>query len=329
VRPYRFALPLLALALALLVLPPAPPSGGAPRAQAGPLVFYTTPGATTPQMPLWQAIADGALPELKDMEVRSWKNLDDLRSAMLAGQGDLWLGHVEGFAQAARLGAPVKLVAITAWRKFTLFSNRPDIRTVDDLLACPPGTELAVAPPQSPAVPVLQSLERHGLPRFTYVAHEPKQLTLDILRGRAALAVLPEPLGTVLLQKAPGLKAVTQVEDLYGRFSGREPLLPLAGIAVNARLAEERPELVKRLQAALVAAGHRLAEHPEDGLAALPAEFNAFMPREIVRASLARDRVLVRPAGQCREAVARYLALIEGHAEADAQAALPEGLLWP
>ncbi|MBU1003301.1 MAG: hypothetical protein KKE73_12385 [Proteobacteria bacterium] len=303
-------------------------AGANPQQTAPGLSFYTTGGATTPQMPFWKAVADGTLPELEHLDVHYWKNLDDLRGLMLTGKGDLWLGHVEGFAQAAMRGAPVRLLAVTGWRKFSILARDPQIRTVADLLHSPPGTRLAVTPPQSPAVSILRELEQYGLPRFEYIPHEPRQLTLEALQGGPDLILVPEPLTTVLLNKVPELHVVAQVEKLYGRFTGREPLLPIAGIAVNERLARERPQLVLKLQQALLRAGTELAGDPEAGIQTLPEEFGRFIGRDTIRDSLARDLILVRPAGECRELVIQYLALVLApHGGADV-GKLPDDFFW-
>ncbi|WP_126377637.1 ABC transporter substrate-binding protein [Desulfovibrio ferrophilus] len=274
------------------------------------LTFYTTGGATTPQMPFWKAVADSAIPELDNLDVHYWKNLDDLRGVVLAGRGDLWLGHIEGFAQAAMRGAPVRLLAVTGWRKFSILTNAPNIQTLEDLLQCPAGTELAVAPPQSPAIPIMRTMESFGLPRFVYVPHEPRQLMLESLQKPSILILTPEPMTTVLLGKIPGLHVVAQVEDLFGRFTGRVPLLPIAGIAINEQLARQRPELIHALQQALVNAGQELAEAPTKGLESLPEDFEQFMTRDIVRDSLKRDIILVRPARECREIITQYLSMV-------------------
>jgi len=304
---------------------PAPHAGAAP-----PLRFHTSGQATTPQMPLWSAIKRGTLPELADMEVRHWKNLDDLRASLLAGQGDIWLGHLEGFAQAALRGAPVRLVAITGWRKFSVLTTRKDARELADL-AGPDGlVRLAVTPRESPAMAVLREVERRGGPPMAFTLAEPRQLLLDATRGEVCDMVVPEPLTTVLLDKVPGLRVLAAVEDLYTQAAGGDGTLPLAGLAVNARLCAERPELVGRLLRAMGDEAVALAHDPERAVAVLPAEFAAFIDPATVRRSLERDPIQVRPAADCREAVRAYLALVVPESVGpDGASRLPEGFFWP
>lgn len=302
----------------------------APAGGASALCFHTSGQATTPQMPLWAAIERGTLPELAHMDVRHWKNLDDLRASLLAGQGDIWLGHLEGFAQAALRGAPVRLVAVTGWRKFSVLTTRADARELADLAGPDGVVRLAVTPRESPAVAVLREVERRGGPPMAFTLAEPRQLLLDATRGAACDMLVPEPLTTVLLDKVPGLRVLAAVEDLYSRAAGGDGTLPLAGLAVSARLCAERPELVARLLQAMQDEAPALASTPERAVAVLPAQFAAFIDPATVRRSLERDLIRVRPAAQCREAVLAYLAMVLPESVGpDGASLLPGGFFWP
>jgi NitT/TauT family transport system substrate-binding protein len=272
------------------------------------LVIYTTGQATTPQMPLWKALAEedlGFTPQ-----VRYWKNLGDLRGALLAGKGDIWVGHVDGFAQAALRGAPVRLVAVTGWRKFYFLTSRDDIHNFNDISSLPETTTVAAAPPQSPGVAVMRALEGKEGPRFDYALYEPKQLALEAMRGSHDLLLLPEPLVTVLLEKNPDLRVAGSLEEEYGRLTHGAPVLPLAGIAVNTNTLRRHPELEKTLCTALLAQEAPLRDDPESGLETLPKAFADFIPPALVRKSLARDVIRVRSARQARSSIRDYLRMI-------------------
>ncbi|MDR2456833.1 MAG: hypothetical protein LBE49_09615, partial [Deltaproteobacteria bacterium] len=109
-------LPVLALAALICLF-----SGEEAIAQKR-IEIYTAQTATTAQLPLMAAIKAGWPGEGCEVAINYWKNLDDLRALVLAGKGDIWVGHVEALARAAGRGAPVALAEITAWRKFFLVS---------------------------------------------------------------------------------------------------------------------------------------------------------------------------------------------------------------
>jgi len=269
---------------------------------------YTTGLATTPQIPFWKALADGDLGFTP--EVHYWKNLDDLRGILLAGKGDIWIGHIDGFAQAARRGAPIQLACVSGWKKFHFLTTRPDIHTFEDIAKLPRGTEIASAPPHSPGVAVLRSVEGKGLPAFSYAPHEPKQLALKAVQGSADLLLLPEPLVTVLLKKKPELRVVASVEEEYGRLTGTDPVLPIAGIAVNTNTLKQHPELANRIREAMRKQEKALMTNPAAGLETLPPEFETFIPRPIVEASLERDVIRVRTAREAEAQIRDYLSML-------------------
>lgn len=268
------------------------------------LTLYTSASATTPQMALWSAIHSGELLELCNIRVMIWKNLDDLRGVLLAGKGDLWLGHTEGFAQAHDLGAPVRLLYISAWRKFHLVSTDPELASFAELQ----GRELAYAPVGSPAVPILRSLLKNGV--IDFKPHEPKQLAMMLISGRIDTALAPEPQVSSLLQAVPGLRVVESVEDVYGRHTGHPPRMPIAGMAVHARTLEQHPEIVYGLVAAVLRHSVMVHDAPESGVAALPEAFEPFIAKDLVLASLERDVILVLPASQVRDEISTYLGLV-------------------
>ncbi|MBT3374395.1 MAG: ABC transporter substrate-binding protein [Lentisphaerae bacterium] len=300
-------------------------NGNAPPA----LVFYTNPGATTPQLPFWAAKAAGHLDDIFTIEVRTWKNVVDLQGALLAGKGDLWLGHLEGFARARRMGAPVRILAVSGWRKMNIVSTDPAIRSLEDLA----GTVLPYAPVGSPGVPVLEFLLGTRKDDIQLRPHEPKQLALLMLQGKARSALLPEPLVTTLLRKVDGLRVVENLEELYGRQTGGLPRMPLAGFAVNDAFLARHPARVSQLLACLTAAAGALAISPDAAAAAMPEMFTPFVSRDIVRESLTRDVILVEPASKVAEEIRQFLALVAPDALAEEEPGgarqLPPGLLVP
>jgi NitT/TauT family transport system substrate-binding protein len=270
------------------------------------LTFYTTGSATTPQLAFWAAIQNGEILEICNIHVRFWKNLDDLRAMLLAGKGDLWLGHTEGFAQAHGAGAPVQLLFISGWRKFFVVSTDPEARS----LSAFQGRDLPYAPHGSPAVPVLRALQGDGGEPIGFKPYEPKQLALMLISGRIDAALVPEPLVTRLLEKVDGLQIIDSVEDIYGRHTGQAPRMPIAGIAVNTRTVETYPRVIRKIAGILLQEARKLEINPLPGVDALPDVFEAFMTKEQIRESLQRDKVLSLPAADVQEEIQTYLGFL-------------------
>ncbi|KMY66234.1 hypothetical protein AAU61_17255 [Desulfocarbo indianensis] len=288
------------------------------------LSFHTTGLATTPQIPFWAGVASGEITSLCNIEVSLWKDLDSLRALLMAGQGDLWLGHSEGFAQAALQGAPVTLLMVSGWRKFFFLSRNP----ADEGLVSLAGVEMPFTPPGSPAVPVMRKLETMGLPAMRYLPFEPRRLALALSGGVVDRALAPEPMVSRLLSKNPDLRIVASVEDEYGRLTGLPARMPIAGLAVNRETLQRHPRLIARLVEIMRRTARQAAQAPDKGLSFLPAQFEKFISKQEVRRSLERDVVLAVPGREAEGELKQYLALLLPGGEKDF-AALPKDFLWP
>lgn len=276
------------------------------------IVLYTALTATTPQIPLWAAIREG-WPAGYELDVQYWKNLDDLRGVMLAGKGDMWVGNLEGFAQAARRGAPVTLIAVTAWKKFYFVtSGEKNITSLEEMRKAlkKTGEPLAVTPQDGPALGVLEVMsEKSGQP-FTVAPMPPQQLMLEMVRGTRHYALIPEPLLSSLLAKKKGIRIVASLEEEYARQFGGAARLPLAGIAVNTAFAQAQPELVKKLIRDMQAAAPSLRKQLDKAIAVLPKEVQETLGEDILKASLSRDLIHVESADKVRIQVAAFLKMI-------------------
>ncbi len=268
--------------------------------------FCTAPSATTPQLPFWSAFRRGRLQPLFNVRLTLWKDVDDLKSSVLAGKGDLWLGHTDAFGLARRRGAPVALLAVTGWRKFYLLSTRPEPRRLEDFV----GYDLPFAPMGSPAVPIMKALLGPRADLVAFQPQEPMQLAMLLRRGTIDSALVPEPQVTLLLESVKGLRVVLNLEEEYGRRMGGPPRMPIAGIAVNTGTAAKYPEQVRRLLAALADEAGAIETDPAQAVDTLPDSFADFIPREVVRKSLERDVVLVKPAAEVENELAAYFKLM-------------------
>lgn len=285
------------------------------------ITFYTTGGATTPQLAFWHAVNKGRILERCNLKVRLWKNLDDLRGTLLAGRGDLWLGHTDGFVQAARRGAPVRLLVTTGWKKFYLVSSlKAPVRFHDFY-----GKPLAFSPPGSPAVTVLSRILEPGPAPIDLIPHEPRLLAAGLTRGDITAALVPEPLVTTLLEKVPGLTAGENLETIYGRYTNGPARMPIAGLAVNGCTAAKYPELVTSLVQEILNSARDLSKNPDKALDSLPRVFESVVPRSIIKKSLDRDLFLVKKSWAVRDEIQKYIFLAAGPGKGDK---IPDHIFW-
>ncbi|MDR2461154.1 MAG: hypothetical protein LBE38_10345 [Deltaproteobacteria bacterium] len=281
------------------------------------VTIYTATGATTAVLPLLGAIRQG-WPQVS-LEVIEWKNLDDLRGLVLAGKGDIWVGHLETLALAANRGAPVSILAITAWKKFYFISSPLPLepgaapRHPKDLMELSQYLQkekfsLSAAPRNSPAAGVVASLKALGGPAFELSALPPQQVLLELASGKIKAALLPEPMVTVALTKKDDLKVIANLEEEYAKHTGGPKRLPHAGIAVNSRFNEKYPQLVSLLLSDMLKASEELLDMtPEQIVLLLPESTRDNLGTVNLQNSLARDIILTLPAWQVKDEIESFL----------------------
>ena len=288
------------------------------------LRFHTNPEATTPQLALWAAVQQDHEGETVRLRTEIWRQPTQLQTALLAGKGDLWLGHIDGIARARARGAPVVLLAVTGWRKMSVVSYDASIVSPPDLL----DRSLPYAPKGSPAVPLLRSLLGADAGRLRLEPHDPKQLALLLARRQAECALVPEPLASTLLGRLPDLRLAFALEDAYGDHGRGPRRIPWAGLAVHERVLAQHPERLGALLAAMRRATVRLNADLDAAPACLPKEFADAVPPAALRASLERDLILVEAAGDVRDEIRAYLALAAPDILAESAAWFENGFLW-
>jgi NitT/TauT family transport system substrate-binding protein len=293
-----------------------------PRASAGDgpggkVLVYSATGATTAALPLMGALERGW--PGSPVAVEEWKNLDDLRGLVLSGKGDVWVGHLEAFGRAAARGAGVRILAVTAWRKFYFVSGpfRGPADGEGGRGGTPgPGTpggeagywpqspgELAsllaserlplyAAPQSGPSTGILSRIAAMGGPSFDARALPMQQVLLELASGRARAALVPEPGATAALAKNPRLRIVGSLEDEHARLAGGPGRLPHAGIAADASFVREQPGLVRELQELMGASARELAAMPpEEAVTHLPRALREAVGETVLAESLARDPI--------------------------------------
>ncbi|MDR0356063.1 MAG: hypothetical protein LBJ64_10085 [Deltaproteobacteria bacterium] len=305
------------------------------------IVVYTALTATTAQLPLLGALAAG-WPADGTVKIEFWKNMEDLRALVLAGQGDVWIGHLETLARAASRGAPVRLAAATVWRKFYFVSRplaaAPDgtatyPASVEELLAltAAKGETIATAPQNSPSEEMLKKILGPSYP-LRPEALPPQQLVLEMIRGQKKAALLPEPLASSLVRRDPELKIIGSLEEEYARRFGGPSLIPQAGVAVHEKLASERPDLVKSLLALMTRSVDELQGDPQKMLLLLPAEARAAIGDEALLDSLTVEPLIIKSASDAKSEIDYYLSLAAPDLVAPAEGAgerrLPETFIW-
>lgn len=281
-------------------------AAAAASVSSAPVVIWTNASATTPLLPLL-----AALPE-EERSLQGWNTTVAFQSLLLGGQGDFWVGHLEGFARAYRRGAPLRLLAVTGWRKWQLLAKR-EMRFPEDFR----NGELPFGPSDGAGRYLLEALlKESGEDTIRIAPLDVKPLMLRALQGQIEFLMLPEPFATALCKKDPVFHRITSLEEIYGAIRHCAPEVPWAGIAVNAHWAQENPQRVEEL---LERMSQWAPASSEEVCALWTPEQEAFshITQAELRDSLANDPVKCTPAKDMVGEIREFLGIVAPDCEFD------------
>ena len=272
------------------------------------LEIYVNPSTTTPQLQWLQATKsienDASLPVITR---KHWRSQAQLHSLMLAGQGDFWIGSLDSIAKCRAKGAPVKLLAVTGWRKWSLIGSQ----SITNWREAVSTTPVLTAPPENPAAPLLtRMLQAKGLQQPHFQFCEPKHLALQMITSKATLALTASPMTEAILSQNPKLSRLASIEDIKADFFGGDARIPWAGIGYNENTISR--ETADRFLSHLIDAEKVLHDLSIEQIVALwPEEYHQTFSQEKLQLSLKQDVILCIPANEIKNEIIEFFRLAE------------------
>lgn len=280
------------------------------------LVLYGPPAG--PSIILAQAVASGSLAQIAtSSSFKVWRNPDEMRAGLTSGTMSALVLPVQVAANLYSRGMKLKLLNIMTKGLVYIISANPDITNFESLrsktLAVPFRNDM-------PDLIVNRLLNHYGVVPGADITIEntgtPIEAIQMLLAGRVDAVVAPEPAcaGAIMMGKLKGMdiKRVIDVQDVWGQVTGKEPILPQAGLALTDALMAAQPELAERLQVALEAAAAAVNADPQ--AAAKTAAPSLDFPEPIIAASIATSKLVAIRASQARAPIEAMLSTL---AEAD------------
>jgi NitT/TauT family transport system substrate-binding protein len=210
------------------------------------LVLAGPPAAVS--WPLMRMVDSGALAPVADkVELRFWKDPDQLRLLALGGQADVLALPTNVAAMLHARGVKLRLINVATWGVLWLVSRTPGPKTLADFK----GAEIAMPfRGDMPDIVFRLLAARQGLEplkdfKLRYVASPMDAMQLLLMR-QVEHALLSEPAVSLGLRKAAGLPLVgltlhraVDLQQEWGRAFNRAPRMPQAGIALLGATAED------------------------------------------------------------------------------------------
>ncbi|MDJ0686959.1 MAG: ABC transporter substrate-binding protein [Xenococcaceae cyanobacterium MO_188.B32] len=205
----------------------------------------------------------------REVDFRLWKTHDQLRAEMVSGQLQISATPTSLAANLYQRGVPLKLLNVLIWGVLYLWSGDESISSWEDLK----GKKILIP-------------FRGGLPAqlFFYLAGEnglnPEQ-ELDIqyttdftqavqflLAREGDVALLAEPAGSSAeiqgQNKGTPVRTVLNLQEEWGKATGRQPRIPQAGTLALTSLIEQHPEVIQAVQLELKNATTWVIKNPSE-----------------------------------------------------------------
>ncbi|MGB3391570.1 MAG: ABC transporter substrate-binding protein [Pseudaminobacter sp.] len=303
-------------------------TGPARAAALEQLVLYGPPAG--PSIVLAQAVASGALGSLAGkVDFKVWRNPDEMRAGLTSGTMGALVLPVQVAANLYNRGMKVRLLNIMTKGLIYIVSEDASI----DGFPALKGKTLAVPfRNDMPDLVVARLLAHYEMAPGKDIVIEnvgsPIEAMQMLLAGRVDAVLAPEPACTAatMMAKLAGkdIKRVIDVQAVWGEVTGKEPVLPQAGLALTNALTEAHPDLADGLQAVLEAAAEKVNADPAD--AAAKAAPSLDFPEPVLAASIATSKLVAIRASAARQPIETMLetladsdpAIIGGHLPDDA-----------
>ena len=287
------------------------------------LVLFGPPAG--PSIILAQAVASGALAPLAGKaSFKVWRNPDEMRAGLTSGTMGALVLPIQVAANLYNRGMKLKLLNIMTKGLIYIVSADAGI----DGFPALKGRKLAVPfRNDMPDLVVARLVAHYGIAYGTDIVIEnagsPIEAMQMLLAGRVDAVLAPEPACTaaIMMGKLLGkdIRRVIDVQAVWGEVTGKEPVLPQAGLALTDALTATAPGLADGLQAALEAAADKVNANPAE--AAKVAADSLDFPEPVLAASIPTSNLVAIRASKARPAIEVMLstlaetdpAIIGGH----------------
>lgn len=301
----------------LLALPALPRLAPLARAAApGELLLYGPPAG--PSIILAQAVRLGVMENtVGKLGFKVWRNPDEMRAGLTSGTMNAVVLPTQVAANLYNRGMKIRLLNILTEGLLYIVSTDAAINDFADLA----GRKLAVPfRNDMPDLIVARLLKHHrmvpGSDLTLQVTGSPVEAMQLLLMGRVDAALVAEPVATAATirgrRMGRSIHRAIDIQKAWAEATGREPVLPQAGLALTDALIGARPELADALQLVLESAAEKVNADPGTA-AGMAAPFLDF-PAPVLAASIPASKLVAVRAGTARASIEAMLTTL---AEAD------------
>lgn len=185
---------------------------------------------------------------------RTWRSPDELRAAVVSGRSRVFATPTHLPATLFNRGLPMRLVAVLGMGHLSVVTSDESIKKLEDLKGKPVLMFFKNDMPDLVfrAVSKMEGIDPDRDMKLSYV-QSPMEAAHMLAAGKAETAVLAEPpaTGSILMAASKGrkLRRAIDLQEIW--FAHRKQRVPMIGLAVDASLREEHPDLIAALREGL------------------------------------------------------------------------------
>ncbi|MGP1594668.1 MAG: ABC transporter substrate-binding protein [Treponema sp.] len=234
---------------------------------------------------------------------------DTLQARVIAGEADIAIVPSNLAANLYAKGADVQYAGTVVWGILYGVSTEP-VKDIADLKG---KTILTFGRGLTPDITVRHLLSASGINpdtdvTFTYV-QSAQEAAGVFMSGKETIAVLPEPLVSVVLTKKPEAAVFLDIQQAWKEKFGGESGYPQAAVIVKGAFAKEYPHYVRTFLQSLADSITWAKNNPEEAAKAA-ASLQEGVPAPVLAKGIARMNVQFVDAVQSRSALEQYYSVL-------------------
>lgn len=251
---------------------------------------------------------------------------DLLVAKLVNGEADFAVAPTNLAAKLYNDGLPYRLASVEIWGNLYIAGPEP----IEDVNVLKGETINMIGRNLSPDILFRYILTEKGLDPDTDVTLNyvtgATELAPLFISGQVNYSMMPEPMLTAVMGKAPGTQIALDLQAAWREVTGLETSYPQAGLMVKEEIAEAYPEVLEAMQATLADNVTYANENPEE-TGALMEALETGMQAPLVAASMPRNNLEHREASEVQEALMAYYEVLYDFNPASIGGSLPdEGL---
>ncbi len=294
------------------------------------LVLYGPPAG--PSIILAQAVASGALSGVVEKtSFKVWRSPDEMRAGLTSGTMSAVVLPIQVAANLYNRGMPLKLLNIMTKGLVYIISEDASLNRIEALK----GKKLAVPfRNDMPDLVLKRLLTVYGLSPQTDVALEntssPVEAIQMLMMGKVDAVLAPEPAISAAITMGKMMKKdirrVIDIQEVWGQVTGKEPVLPQAGMVLTDALMKDAPQLAEVLQNALVRVAAQVNAEP--AAAASIASTALDFPEQVLALSIVTSKLVATPASEARPVIETMLETLASNDPAIIGGKLPDAAFY-